>query len=126
MIKQLRQRGACKIETVVAGPRYKVNVAVNTLGYSRRFHAWAAPSQDTEHTYEALVQAFRYFGGVPRTVLVDNQKAAVLKHDHSTTLNIKGESYRLKDKRRAGLVATPTTKENGTTNEPDAVPIKEH
>ncbi|MBS9405702.1 IS21-like element helper ATPase IstB, partial [Halomonas sp. TRM85114] len=27
---------------------------------------------------------------------------------HSTTLNIKGESYRLKDKRRAGLVTTPT------------------
>ena len=68
-------------ETVVASQRCKVNFAVNTLGYSRRFHAWAAPSQDAEHTYEALVQAFRYFGGVPRTVLVDNQKAAVLKHD---------------------------------------------
>lgn len=70
-----------EIETVVASQRCKVNFAVNTLGYSRRFHVWAAPSQDAEHTYEALVQAFRYFGGVPRTVLVDNQKAAVLKHD---------------------------------------------
>ncbi|CAM0557912.1 IS21 family transposase IS21 [Vreelandella titanicae] len=45
---------------------------------------------------------------------------------HSTTLNIKGESYRLKDKRRAGLVTTPMTKEDTTSNEPDAVPIKEH
>lgn len=45
---------------------------------------------------------------------------------HSTTLNIKGESYRLKDKRRAGLVTTPTTKEDDTSNEPDAVPVKEH
>ena len=27
---------------------------------------------------------------------------------HSTTLNIKGESYRLKDKRKAGLVPGPT------------------
>ncbi|MBB3231956.1 DDE-type integrase/transposase/recombinase [Halomonas stenophila] len=70
-----------EIETVVAGQRCKVNFAVNTLGYSRRLHAWAAPSQDAEHTYEALVQAFRHFGGVPRTVLVDNQKAEVLKHD---------------------------------------------
>lgn len=34
-----------------------------------------------EHTYESLVQAFRYFGGVPKSVLVDNQKAAVLRHD---------------------------------------------
>jgi DNA replication protein DnaC len=28
---------------------------------------------------------------------------------HSTTINIKGESYRLKDKRRAGLIQPPTT-----------------
>ena len=28
---------------------------------------------------------------------------------HSTTVNIKGESYRLKDKRRAGLIQPPTT-----------------
>ena len=26
---------------------------------------------------------------------------------HATTLNIKGESYRLKEKRRAGLLGTP-------------------
>ncbi len=46
---------------------------------------------------------------------------------HSTTLNIKGESYRLKDKRRAGLVTTPTTKEEATTSHaPESVPMKEH
>ncbi|SFU47989.1 IS21-like element helper ATPase IstB [Halomonas korlensis] len=45
---------------------------------------------------------------------------------HSTTLNIKGESYRLKDKRRAGLVTTPTPKENDTPQEPESVPMKEH
>ncbi|GAA0567964.1 hypothetical protein GCM10008997_15730 [Halomonas salifodinae] len=44
---------------------------------------------------------------------------------HSTTLNIKGESYRLKDKRRAGLVTTPTTKEDETSHEPEAVPMQE-
>lgn len=70
-----------EIETVVVDQRCKDNVAVNTLGYSRRCHVWAAPSQDAEHIYEGLVQTFRYFGGVPRTVLVDNQKAAVLTHD---------------------------------------------
>jgi len=42
---------------------------------------------------------------------------------HSTTLNIKGESYRLKDKRRAGLVTTPTTKEDETSHAPDPVPM---
>nr|WP_281378355.1 IS21-like element helper ATPase IstB [Halomonas organivorans] len=45
---------------------------------------------------------------------------------HSTTLNIKGESYRLKDKRRAGLVTTPTTKEEGASHEAGSEPMKEH
>lgn len=64
----------------VAGQRTKVYFAVNTLGSSRRFHVWGAPSLNAEHTYESIVRSLRYFGGVPRTVLVDNQKAAVLKH----------------------------------------------
>ncbi|WP_044316900.1 DDE-type integrase/transposase/recombinase [Escherichia coli] len=66
----------------VAGQRCKVNFAVNTLGFSRRFHVFAAPKQDAEHTYESLVRAFRYFGGCVKTVLVDNQKAAVLKNNN--------------------------------------------
>ncbi|WP_404298208.1 IS21-like element helper ATPase IstB [Halomonas sp.] len=45
---------------------------------------------------------------------------------HSTTLNIKGESYRLKDKRRAGLVTTPATKEDEPSHDPESVPMKEH
>src|SRR5262245_66281155 len=49
-------------------------------GYSRRFHFWATDCEDAEHTYEALVRAFEWFGGVPAEVLVDNQKAAVLAH----------------------------------------------
>lgn len=70
-----------QIRSEVAGRPCTVNFAVNVLGYSRHFHVWAGPCQDAEHTYESLVQAFRYFGGVPRNVLVDNQKAAVLRHD---------------------------------------------
>lgn len=66
--------------TIIGGDRCKVNIAVNCLGYSRRFHAWCTDSQDAEHTYESIVLAFRYFGGVTRTVLVDNQKSAVLHH----------------------------------------------
>jgi hypothetical protein len=36
---------------------------------------------------------------------------------HSTTLNIKGESYRLKEKRKAGLLTIPTKPEGGTDDE---------
>ena len=70
-----------QLRTEIAGRLCTVNFAVNVLGYSRHFHVWAGPSQDAEHTYESLVQAFRYFGGVPDNVLVDNQKAAVLRHN---------------------------------------------
>ena len=32
---------------------------------------------------------------------------------HSTTINIKGESYRLKSKRKAGMLSTPAKEEDG-------------
>jgi transposase len=69
-----------QVETVVAGERCRVHFAVNTLGYSRRFHFFGAPCEDAEHTYESLVRAFEYFGGVSAEVLVDNQKSAVIEH----------------------------------------------
>jgi len=69
-----------EVSAIVADKRCTVNIAVNALGYSRRFHVYGSPSQDAEHTYESLVKAFNYFGGVPKQVLVDNQKAAVLHH----------------------------------------------
>ncbi|VCW50424.1 Putative transposase (identified by ISEscan HMM) [Escherichia coli] len=67
-----------EVEVEVAGQRCKVNFAVNTLGFSPPVFA----AQDAEHTYESLVRAFRYFGGCVKTVLVDNQKAAVLKNNN--------------------------------------------
>lgn len=68
------------METVIAGVPTNVHFAVHTLGYSRRFHFWPTDREDAEHTYEGLVRAVEWFGGVPAEVLVDNQKAAVLEH----------------------------------------------
>ncbi|MEX2431603.1 MAG: IS21 family transposase [Dehalococcoidia bacterium] len=65
--------------TQIAGQAVKVHFIVNELGYSRRFHFWCTDSEDAEHTYEGLVRSLEYLGGVPREVLVDNQKAAVLE-----------------------------------------------
>ena len=69
-----------ELMTQVGGEWMKVYFAVNTLGYSRRFHVWAAFSLDAAHTYESLIRSFEYFGGVTDQVLVDNQKAAVIAH----------------------------------------------
>jgi transposase len=75
-----------QIRAEVGGSLQTVNFAVNVLGFSRHFHVFAGPRQDAAHTYESLVRAFRYFGGVPASVLVDNQKAAVLAHDRHGTV----------------------------------------
>lgn len=69
-----------QIAVRIAGVEVEVHFIVNTLGYSRRMHVWATDSEDAEHTYEGLVRAFEYFGGVTAEVLVDNQKVAVLEH----------------------------------------------
>ena len=71
-----------EFEAEVTGQRCRVNFAVNTLWFSRRVHVFVAPKQDAEHTYESLIRAFRYFNGSVRTVLVDNQKAALLKNNN--------------------------------------------
>ena len=67
-----------EIVTQIAGAAVKVHFIVNALGHSRRFHFWGTDREDAEHTYEGLIRSFEYLGGVPREVLVDNQKAAVL------------------------------------------------
>lgn len=92
-----------EIEAEVAGERCKINFAVNTLGYSRRLHVFAAPSQDAEHTYESLVRAFRYFGGGVKTVLVDNQKAAVLKNLNGNVVFNAGDPLRGRKSAPAGV-----------------------
>jgi transposase len=66
--------------TLVAGDPVKVFFCVNTLGYSRRFHAWCTDANDAEHTYEGIVRSFEHFGGIPAEVLVDNQKSAVIEN----------------------------------------------
>ena len=80
---QQLQSDWAEIVTTIGGQETKVHFQVNTLGYSRRFHFWCTDSQDAEHTYEGLIRSLEYFGGVPQEVLVDNQKAAVLKHPAS-------------------------------------------
>lgn len=75
--QQLQHDWAERVVTI-AGVRQKVYLAVQVLGYSRALHVVAMPRADAEHTYEAIIQAFEAFGGVAATVLVDNQKSAVL------------------------------------------------
>ena len=86
-----------QITTKIAGKDTKVHFQLNQLGYSRRFHFWCTDSQDAEHTYEGLVISFEYFRGVPQEVLVDNQKAAVLRPSNSERLRFNARFNDLAD-----------------------------
>lgn len=62
----------------IGGETQRVCLSVNVLGHSRAVFTQASLSMDAEHTYASILAAFEYFGGVTHTVLVDNQKAAVI------------------------------------------------
>jgi transposase len=51
------------------------------LSYSRKGYSEAVLRQDTETFLRCVENAFRYFGGVPLSLNLDNLKAAVLKAD---------------------------------------------
>jgi len=61
------------------GKRRKTHVFRIVLSYSRKGYSEATYRQTTEDFIRCLENAFWHFGGVPRTVVIDNLKAAV-KH----------------------------------------------
>lgn len=66
-------------EAVIAGERVTVQVFVMRLNYSRARFAMVYPFQKQEAFLEGHIQAFDFFGGVPRNVTYDNLKTAVFK-----------------------------------------------
>jgi transposase len=51
------------------------------LSHSRKAYSEAVYHQSTEAFVSALENSFRYFGGVPKTLVIDNLKAAVTRAD---------------------------------------------
>lgn len=65
----------------IAGEATKVQLLVAVLGFSRRIFVKAFVRQRGDDWREGIAEAFRHFGGVPRTVLGDNAKALVVARD---------------------------------------------
>ena len=61
----------------IGGVRTKVHLCVLTLGYSRRQLVRVFRQQRQRHWLQALEEAFRFWGGIPEQVLVDNAKALI-------------------------------------------------
>jgi len=62
---------------ILGGERSKLQVAHTKLSHSRAFIVRAYPLQTHEMLFDAMTQAFRVLGGVPRRGIFDNMKTAV-------------------------------------------------
>ena len=61
------------------GKRRKTHLFRIVLSCSRKAYSEVSFTQETECFVRALENAFRHFGGVPETVVIDNLKAGVIK-----------------------------------------------
>jgi len=63
------------------GQRKRPHVFRVVLSHSRKGYSEAVWQQTTENFIRCLENAFRYFGGVPHTTVIDNLRAAVTQAD---------------------------------------------
>ena len=76
------------------GRRHKTHVIRVVLSHSRRGYSEAVFTQSTDNFIQCLENAFEHFGGVPRTIVIDNLKAGVIKADwFDPELNPKLEEF---------------------------------
>lgn len=67
----------------IGGLLTKVFFLVAVLGFSRRIFVKALLSERQGEWLSGLAEAFRHFGGLTRTLLVDNAGALVVRHDRN-------------------------------------------
>jgi len=90
---------------LVAGKRKRPHLFRIVLSHSRKGYSEVVWQQTTESFIRCLENAFRYFGGVPRTLIIDNLRAAVTRADwYDPELNAKVEEFC----RHYGTVMLPT------------------
>lgn len=87
------------------GQRRRPHLFRVVLSHSRKGYTEAVWRQTSESFLRCLENAFRYFGGVPATVVIDNLKAGVLQADwYDPELNPKLEEFA----RHYGTAILPT------------------
>jgi len=65
----------------ITGRNRVLHALIVTLVYSRHCYVHVTYSQKLNEVIVGLDNAWRYFGGVPRRVIVDNMKTAIIKAD---------------------------------------------
>jgi transposase len=67
--------------TTISRNRVKIKAFVATLGYSRATYVRFSEHERQDDWLTGLIEAFQYFGGVPREVLFDNAKTIMIERD---------------------------------------------
>jgi transposase len=76
------------------GRRRRTHVLRVVLSHSRKAYSEVVYRQTTDNLIQCLENAFMHFGGVPKTIVPDNLKAAVIKADwYDPDLNPKLQSF---------------------------------
>lgn len=90
---------------LLEGKRRRTHLFRSILSHSRKGYSEAVWRQTTESFIRCLENAFRHYGGVPATVVIDNLKAGVIQADwFDPELNPKLEEFA----RHYGTVILPT------------------
>jgi transposase len=90
---------------MVAGKRKRPHLFRVVLSHSRKGYSEVVWQQTTESFIRCVENAFRYFGGVTRTLIIDNLRAAVTQADwYDPELNAKVAEFC----RHYGTVMLPT------------------
>src|SRR5512140_2298006 len=77
-----------RVDLTLGDQKKRVWAFVMTLSYSRHRFVRFVEHQDTITWLDCHIRAFEFFGGCPRTILLDNLKAGVVKADlYDPTIN---------------------------------------
>ena len=74
------------LEDREAGRKRLLHALVVTLRYSRHQHVWVTFRQDLSSLIQGIEEAWLFFGGISRRVVIDNLRAAVVKSDRYAPL----------------------------------------
>lgn len=70
----------------VGGTEVVVHLLVAVLSFSRRIFVRAFLAERGDDWREGIASAFQHFGGVPRTLLIDNARALVLRREEGNVV----------------------------------------
>lgn len=122
VMKQIYQPGeilfidyaGTRLKYQVRGKYEYLNVFVCCLGHSKKLFAFATPDMTSKSWITSLIQALKYYGGVPEVIQFDNAKAMVTKASKIALLNNNAREFALHYECMCDTsrVATPTDNPN--------------